>query len=206
MKVLLINGSPHQTGCTYSSLKEVADTLNAEGVESEILWIGGKEVAGCKACGSCAKKGRCVIDDSVNDITERFDEFDGFVFGSPVYYSGPSGQICSWMDRFFYTNGRRMGGKVAASVVNARRGGNSASFERLNQYYLMTNMVVAGSQYWNMTHGNRPEEWEQDLEGRQTMRTLGKNIAWILKCIDAGKKNGVQRPEYEPIVRTNFIR
>ena len=206
MKVLLVNGSPHQNGCTYHSLKEVADTLKAEGIESEILWIGGNEVPGCKACGSCSKKGRCVIDDSVNDITARFDEFDGFIFGSPVYYSGPSGQICSWMDRFFYTNGRRMAGKVAASVVNARRGGNSASFERLNQYYLMTNMIVVGSQYWNMTHGNRPEEWEQDLEGRQTMRTLGKNIAWILKSIEAGRKNGVVPPKYEETVRTNFIR
>ena len=206
MKVLLINGSPHEKGCTYTSLKEIADTLEENGISTEIHWIGNGGTPGCKGCGYCGKNKRCVVGDDVNAISERIDEFDGFVFGAPVYYSGPAGQITAWMDRFFYSNGGRFDGKVAASVVNARRGGNSASFERLNQYYLMNCMIVPGSQYWNMTHGNRPEESEQDLEGLQTMRTLGRNIAWILKCIEAGKKAGIEHPQREPVKRTNFIR
>ena len=206
MKVLLINGSPHEKGSTYTSLKEVADVLEENGISTEIHWIGKGEVSGCRACGSCGKNKCCVVGDDVNAISERIDEFDGFVFGAPVYYSGPAGQLTAWMDRFFYSNGGRFDGKVAASVVNARRGGNSASFERLNQYYLMNCMIVPGSQYWNMTHGNRPEESKQDLEGLQTMRTLGRNIAWILKCIEAGKKAGIEHPQREPVQRTNFIR
>ena len=205
MKVLLINGSPHEKGCTYMALKEVADTLEENGVSAEIHWIGNGETPGCKACGYCKKKGKCVVNDSVNEISERIDEFDGFVFGAPVYYAGPAAQLTAWMDRFFYSNPRRFDGKVAASVVNARRGGNTASFERLNQYYLMNCMIVPGSQYWNMTHGTKVEDTERDLEGLQTMRTLGRNIAWILKCIDAGKKAGIQRPEREPATPTNFI-
>ncbi|MBE6523121.1 MAG: flavodoxin family protein [Thermoplasmata archaeon] len=206
MKVLLVNGSPHEKGCTYTSLKEVADTLEENGISAEIHWIGKGDTPGCKACGYCGKNKRCVIGDDVNAISERIDEFDGFVFGAPVYYSGPAGQITAWMDRFFYSNSGKIDGKVAASVVNARRGGNTASFERLNQYYLMNCMIVPGSQYWNMTHGNRMEECEQDLEGLQTMRTLGRNIAWILKCIEAGKKAGIEHPQREPVQRTNFIR
>jgi multimeric flavodoxin WrbA len=206
MKVLLINGSPHEKGCTYTSLKEVADTLEENGISSEIYWIGKGDTPGCKACGYCGKNKRCVVGDDVNAISERIDEFDGFVFGAPVYYSGPAGQITAWMDRFFYSNAGKFDGKVAVSVVNARRGGNTASFERLNQYYLMNCMIVPGSQYWNMTHGNRTEECEQDLEGLQTMRTLGRNIAWILKCIEAGKKAGIEHPQREPVQRTNFIR
>ena len=206
MKVLLVNGSPHEKGCTYTSLKEVADTLEENGISAEIHWIGKGDTPGCKACGYCGKNKRCVVGDDVNAISERIDEFDGFVFGAPVYYSGPAGQITAWMDRFFYSNAGKFDGKVAASVVNARRGGNTASFERLNQYYLMNCMIVPGSQYWNMTHGNRMEECEQDLEGLQTMRTLGRNIAWILKCIEAGKKAGIEHPQREPVQRTNFIR
>ena len=206
MKVLLVNGSPHEKGCTYTSLKEVADTLEENGISAEIHWIGKGDTPGCKACGYCGKNKRCVVGDDVNAISERIDEFDGFVFGAPVYYSGPAGQITAWMDRFFYSNSGKFDGKVAASVVNARRGGNTASFERLNQYYLMNCMIVPGSQYWNMTHGNRMEECEQDLEGLQTMRTLGRNIAWILKCIEAGKKAGIEHPQREPVQRTNFIR
>ena len=151
MKVLLVNGSPHEKGCTYTSLKEVADTLEENGISAEIHWIGKGDTPGCKACGYCGKNKRCVIGDDVNAISERIDEFDGFVFGAPVYYSGPAGQITAWMDRFFYSNSGKFDGKVAASVVNARRGGNTASFERLNQYYLMNCMIVPGSQYWNMT-------------------------------------------------------
>ena len=206
MKVLLVNGSPHEKGCTYTSLREVADALEQNGIETEIHWIGNGGIPGCKACGYCKKTGKCVINDDINAIGDRIGEFDGFVFGSPVYYSGPAGQICAWMDRFFYTYAGKLDGKVGACVVNARRGGNSASFERLNQYFLISSMVVPGSQYWNMTHGNTVEEVVKDAEGMQTMRTLGRNIAWILKCIEAGKKAGVELPEPEPRVRTNFIR
>lgn len=206
MKVALINGSPHEKGCTYTDMQEIAKALREQDVDSEIFWIG-KEVYGCRACGSCREKHRCVIDgDLVNDLAARFDEFDGFVFGAPVYYSGAAASMCAFMDRFFYVNASKMAGKVTASVVNARRGGNSASFERLNQYALISNAVVVGSQYWNFTHGNKPEEVVRDEEGMQTLRTLAKNMAWLLKCIEAGKKAGVQMPEREAVVRTSFIR
>lgn len=205
MKVLLVNGSPHEKGCTYTSLRQVADVLNENGIETEIHWIGKGDIVGCKGCGYCKKNGKCITDDDVNVISSSVGEFDGFIFGSPVFYSGPAGQLCSWMDRFFYGNGAKLRGKVAASVVNARRGGNSASFERLNQYYLMNGMIVPGSQYWNITHGVTPEDVEKDKEGLQTMRTLGRNIAWILKCIDAGKKAGIEFPEVEAPIRTNFV-
>ncbi len=206
MKVLLVNGSPHENGCTYTSLKELADTLEGNGILTEIHWIGKGDVPGCRACGYCKKNGRCVMDDDVNGIGQRINEFDGLVFGAPVYYSGPAAQLCSWMDRFFYSYGVKCRGKVAASVVNARRGGNSASFERLNQYYLMNHMIVPGSQYWNMTHGISPDDVRIDEEGLQTMRSLGRNMAWILKCIDLGKENGIVFPGVEPPQRTNFIR
>ena len=206
MKVLLVNGSPHEKGCTYTSLKEVADTLERNGVETEIHWIGKGDVAGCRNCGYCRSKGECVIKDDASEMQKRIGEFDGFVFGAPVYYSGPAGQICSWMDRFFYVNGAAFDGKVGAAVVNARRGGNSASFERLNQYFLISNMIVPGSQYWNMTHGFTPEDVMKDEEGLQTMRALGSNIAWILKCLEAGRKAGVEPPVREPRRATHFIR
>lgn len=205
MKVLLINGSPHEHGCTYTSLKEVADTLEQNGVSTEIHWIGNGDVPGCRGCGYCKKKGKCVIDDDVNRIGERVDEFDGFIFGAPVYYSGPAGQVTAWMDRFFYTSAGKLGGKIGACVVNARRGGNSATFERLNQYFLICRMIVPGSQYWNMTHGFTPDDVRKDKEGLQTMRTLGRSIAWLLKCIEAGKKEGLEFPEREEPVFTNFI-
>ena len=205
MKVPLVNGSPHENGCTYTSLKELADTLNENGVETEMHWIGKGEIIGCKACGYCKKNGRCVTDDDVNKVSEHIDEYDGIVFGAPVYYSGPAGQICTWMDRFFYVNSKKVRGKVAASVVNARRGGTTSSLERLNQYFLITGMVMPGSQYWNMTHGLTPEDVKKDKEGLQTMRTLGRNMAWVIKCIDAGRKAGIQFPEVEPPTPTNFI-
>lgn len=205
MKVLLVNGSPHENGCVYTSLKEVADTLEENGISTEIHWIGKGDIAGCKGCGYCKSKGKCVINDDVNSVGARVEEFDGFIFGAPVYYSGPAGQITTWMDRFFYSYGGKLAGKVGACVVNARRGGNTASFERLNQYFLITSMVVPGSQYWNQTHGLTPEDVMKDKEGLQTMRTLGRNTAWILKCIEAGKKSGVEFPAKEPKISTNFI-
>lgn len=206
MKVLLINGSPHKKGCTYTALAEVASTLEAEGIETEFAWVGAKPVAGCIACGSCGSTGCCVHDDdAVNEIVAMLPEIDGIVVGSPVYYSGPSGQIHAFLDRLFYA-GSGFEGKVGAAVVSCRRGGASATYDVLNKYFGMNSMPIATSQYWNQVHGNTPDEVRQDAEGMQTMRTLGKNIAWMLKCIEAGRAAGVELPTYEPKVKTNFIR
>ena len=206
MKVVLINGSPHPKGCTYTALKEVADTLERNGVESEILQLGARGVPGCIGCYSCQKTGRCAMDDQVNRLVERLDEIDGLVIGSPVYYSGPTGQIMSFMDRFCFVAGSRLWGKPAAAVVSCRRGGATASFQQLNQFFTMNNMPVVSSQYWNQVHGFTPDDVRQDLEGMQTMRTLGNNMAWLLKCIELGKKHGIMYPENEPVVLTHFIR
>ncbi len=206
-KILLINGSPRSGGCTYTALSEVAAELERNGVETELIEIGKRPVAGCIACGGCRETGRCVFnDDAVNRISERLDEYDGIVVGSPVYYAGPSGQICAFLDRLFYSNGGRMEGKIGAAVVSCRRGGASSAFDRLNKYFQISNMVVASSQYWNQVHGNSPEEVRQDIEGMQTMRTLGKNIAWLAKSMKTAGENGVQPPAYEPKTFTNFIR
>ena len=172
----------------------------------ELVWIGKQPIAGCIACRTCKKTNRCVFNnDLVNKLIERLDEFDGIIVGSPVYYSGPSGQICAFLDRLFFAGGD-FSGKVGAAVVSCRRGGATASFDRLNKYFTISNMVQASSQYWNMVHGNTPEEVEQDLEGLQTMRTLGQNVAWLLKCIEAGKEKGIEKPKYETFSKTNFIR
>lgn len=204
-KVLLINGSPNEEGCTYTALREVADTLNKNGVGTDIIYLGKKPVAGCIACGKCRATGKCVFDDQVNEIVAKLDDYDGIVAGSPVYYSGPSGQICSFMDRLFYCGGKKMPGKIGAAVVSCRRGGATATFDRLNKYFTISNMIVVGSQYWNQVHGNKPEEVKKDLEGLQTMRTLGQNMAWLLKLMECGEKNGIERPVYEPKIGTNFI-
>lgn len=205
-KILLINGSPNQRGCTFTALREIALTLAKEGVESEILWLGKEPVADCIACGKCADSGSCVFDDLVNRIADRLDEFDGIVAGSPVYYAGPSGRICAFLDRLFYSNGARMAGKLGAAVVSCRRGGATAAFNRLNMYFMMNNMVVPTSQYWNQVHGNAPEEVRQDREGLQTMRMLARNMAWLLRCIELGRIAGLHAPVPEPRDRTNFIR
>ena len=203
----MINGSPRSGGCTDTALSEVAAELERNGVETELIEIGKRPVAGCIACGGCRETGRCVFnDDAVNRISERLDEYDGIVVGSPVYYAGPSGQICAFLDRLFYSNGGRMEGKIGAAVVSCRRGGASSAFDRLNKYFQISNMVVASSQYWNQVHGNSPEEVRQDIEGMQTMRTLGKNIAWLAKSMKTAGENGVQPPAYEPKTFTNFIR
>lgn len=206
MKVLSINGSAHQKGCTYTALKEVAGILEQEGIETEFLWIGAKPVAGCIGCGSCRSTGRCFVDDQVNQVVERLEELDGFVIGSPVYYAGPSGQLTAFLDRLFYAGGGRFRGKLGAAVVSCRRGGAATAFDRLNKYFTINSMPVVSSQYWNQVHGNTPEEVRQDLEGLQIMRTLGRNMAWLLKCIDLGRANGIQLPPQEERVATNFIR
>lgn len=205
-KILLINGSLHEHGCTYTALKEVADTLAAGGVDSEFVYLGTKPVAGCIACGSCAGTGRCAFGDQVNEVLEKLDEYDGIVTGSPVYYAGPSGQICAFLDRLFYASGGRMAGKLAAAVVSCRRGGASAAFDRLNKYFTISNMNVVSSQYWNQVHGKVPEDVRKDKEGLQTMRTLARNIIWNLKNMEAGRAAGVEPPEYEAKEYTNFIR
>ena len=205
-KVLLINGSPNEFGCTYTALKEIADTLQLEGVESEIVYLGKKPVAGCTACGKCRETGKCIFDDQVNALNARMDEFGALIFGSPVYYSGPSGQICAFLDRLFFSSGGRMSGKLGAAVVSCRRGGASAAFDRLNKYFSISSMHIVGSQYWNQVHGNNPEEVRQDGEGLQTMRTLARNMAWLMKCIQAGEDAGVPFPAKEARVSTNFIR
>ena len=205
MKVLLINGSSNEKGCTYTALTEVGKTLQKHGIDTEILYLGKKPIAGCIACGKCHETGKCVFDDAVNEVAAKLDEYDGIIVGSPVYYAGPSGQLTAFLDRLFYPNEAKMAGKLAAAVVSCRRGGASAAFDRLNKYFLISNMHVVGSRYWNQVHGFTPEDVRKDKEGLQTMRTLGENMAWLLKCIEAGRKAGVPFPVYEPRMRTHFI-
>ncbi len=204
-KVLLINGSPNEHGCTYTALKEIADTLAKNDVESEILYLGKKPIAGCIACGKCAGTGRCVFNDKVNEVLEKLDAYGGIVVGSPVYYAGPAGQLCAFLDRLFYCGGNRMAGKLAASVVSCRRGGASAAFDRLNKYFGISNMHIVGSQYWNQVHGFTPDDVRKDEEGLQTMRTLAQNMAWLLKSLQAGQRQNVPFPQYEERMRTHFI-
>lgn len=206
MKILLINGSPHRRGCVYTALEEIAKTLEEENIDTEILQIGREPVTGCIACNYCQSHGRCVQDkDSVNKVIEKLDTWDGLIFSSPVYYGGPNGQITSFMDRLFYAAGNRMAGKVGAAVVSCRRGGATAAFDRMNKYFLMSRMIVPGSQYWNQIHGLTREDALKDKEGLQTMRTLARQTAWILKCLDAGKKAGLPQPLQEPWIPTHFI-
>lgn len=205
-KILLINGSPNEHGCTDAALQEIAKTLNESGVEIEILWLGKKAMPDCIACFKCQETGKCVFGDLVNETAARMDEFDGLVVGSPVYYGGPNGRLTSFLDRFFFSVDKaKIAGKLGASVVSCRRGGASAAFERLNQYYLMTNMHVVSSQYWNQVHGYTAEDARRDAEGMQTMRTLAVNMAYLLKSKEVAATNGVAQPEYEEITYTNFM-
>lgn len=205
MKVLLINGSPHKDGCTMRALKEVAMSLNANGVESEIVWIGTGAVHGCIACGGCKNTGKCVFDDGVNEISEKMAECDGLVVGSPVYYSSANGSLLSLLDRLFGIC-PHLAHKPAAAVASARRAGTTATLDCLNKYFTIRQMPVVASTYWNMVHGASFGDVEQDLEGLQSMRNLGKNMAWLIKCINAGKEAGVDIPTAETGARTNFIR
>ncbi len=206
MKVLLVNGSPHEHGCTYTALSEVAAQLAKNGIDSEIFWLGTEPIKSCMGCGGCAKAGkqRCIFGgDKVEEAKNIMDECDGLVVGSPVHYAGPSGQITSFLGRFFYSGNARMQGKPAAAVVSCRRGGASAAYESLNKYFQMSNMPLVTSQYWNQVHGTCAEEVKKDEEGLQTMRTLADNMAWMLKSI---KSADIPLPEREPKCRTNFIR
>lgn len=209
MKVLLVNGSPRAKGCTYTALTIAAKALEENGIETEIYQVGAKPVRGCIACGGCAKAGnkRCVFDDdTVNGALDRAEQADGFIFGTPVHYASASGAVTSFLDRMFYAGGSLMAFKPAACIVSCRRGGATAAFDQMNKYATITNMPLISSNYWNMVHGNTPEEVMQDEEGVQTVRQLGLNMAWILKCIAAGKENGIPVPVAEPKIKTNYIR
>ena len=208
MKVLLINGSPNIKGCTYTALQEVAGELQASGLETEILWLGNKPVRDCIACKACYKLNcECVFkDDIVSELIQKAKVADGFVFGSPVYFSHPSGVIQSVLNRAFYAASAMFRQKPGMAVVSARRGGTTASFDVLNKYFTIAAMPVVSSTYWNMVHGNTPEEVRQDLEGLQTMRNGAKNMAWLLECIEAARQGGISAPKLDFSNRTNFIR
>ena len=205
MKVLLINGSPHKNGATNRILEEVAKALNEEKIETEIIQVGSEQISGCLACGYCYKNAKCVKNDIVNVVSKKFEEADGLVIGSPVYYASANGTLISFLDRLFYSSHFDKTMKVGASVVNCRRGGNASTFDELNKYFTICGMPVVSSYYWNETHGNTKEEVEQDLEGLDTMKALGHNMAFLIKSINLGKeKYGI--PKREKITRTNFIR
>ena len=211
MKVALVNGSPHKAGCTYTALTEVAKALNEEGVETEIFWIGTQALPGCIACKSCAKTGKCVFDDVVNAFHELAKECDGFVFGCPVHYGSMSASLSAFMDRLFYSELCGCGNnnfymKPAAAVISARRAGTTATFDQINKYFTIQEMPVVSSRYWNMAHGTNAAEVQKDEEGLYTMRVLGRNMAFMLKCIKVGRENGVAFPKRENAKFTNFIR
>lgn len=207
MKVLLVNGSPHAHGCTRTALDEVAKELSLQGVDSEIFWIGVEPIAGCIGCCACrASTNGCFRKDVVNEFAAKAAEADGFVFGSPVHWASASGALTSFMDRLFFSAGGVMRGKPGACVVSARRGGTTAALDQLNKYFYICGMPVVPSQYWAMVHGAKSEDVAQDLEGLQTMRSLARYMAWMIRCFDAGRRAGVCLPELEPCTRTNFIR
>lgn len=203
MKVILVNGGPHKDECTNLALEEVAKTLEKEDIKTEIIWLGNKPIGGCIGCNSCLKNdNKCFMDDEVNKFLEKAKEADGFVFGSPVHFAAASGTLTSFLDRVFYGRGKLFAGKACASVVSCRRGGATATFDQINKYALMNNMYVVGSSYWNQIHGTNKEEAAKDLEGLQTMRNLGKNMAFLLKSI---KKANLEKLELENSIKTNFI-
>lgn len=208
MKVLLLNGSSHPHGCTDTALREVASALENAGIHTEILFLGNDPVRDCTACGACANiPGKCVFDDDiVNRIIEKARESDGFVFGTPVYYAHPSGRILSILDRVFYAGKSAFVHKPAAAIASARRAGTTASLDVLQKYFTISQMPVVSSTYWTMVHGKEPEDVLKDAEGLQTMRNLASNMAWMLRCIEAGKAMGIQPPQAESGARTNFIR
>ena len=206
MKVLLINGSPHEHGCTRAALDEVARTLSDCGVETELINIGTGAVAGCTACGGCARTGRCVVDDGVNAAIEALAAADGLIVGSPVHYASPAGALLAFLDRMFFAGADRFAHKPAAAFTSARRAGTTASLDVINKYFTISQMPVVSSTYWNMVHGGRAEDVAEDAEGLQTARNLARNMAWLLRCIEAGRNAGIEPPEAELKNRTNFIR
>lgn len=210
MKVLLVNGSPHKHGCTYTALCEIAEILKIEGIESEHFWIGNKPLSGCMGCGSCRITGHCAFSDSVNEFLELAESADGFIFGSPVHYAAATGSMTCFMDRVFFSDicGNRNSFylKPAAAIVSARRAGTTTALDQMNKYFLHAQMPVIPSRYWNMVHGSTPEQVREDQEGLQIMRTLARNMAWFLGCKEKGIENGVAFPLREERISTNFIR
>ena len=207
MNVLLINGSPHEKGCTYTALSEVAYALEQEHISTTLFHIGIQPIRGCIGCGVCRMTGRCFYDeDTVNACLELAKKADGIVVGSPVYYAGPTGALCAFLDRLFFAANGALAFKPSAAVVSSRRAGGPAAFDRLNKYFTISHMPIVSSQYWNEVHGSTPEDVLKDAEGLQTMRTLGRNMAWLLHCIQAGQEQGIVYPQKEEVIRTNFIR
>ncbi len=209
MKVLFINGSPRPKGCTYTAMTIIAKELEAHSIEVEFFNIGNKPVRGCIACKQCHAKnlGKCIFDDDIaNKCLEKMSEADGIIIGSPVYFAGANGSLTSVLDRVFYAASNKFNFKPAAAIASARRAGTTATLDRLNKYFLFANMPIVSSMYWNEIHGNTPEETLSDEEGVQIMRVLGKNMAWLLKSIEAGKNNGINPPEIETRIMTNFIK
>ena len=206
MKVLLINGSPHEKGCTYTALAEIAAELEKNGVEAEILHVGKGPVGGCVACGGCAGKGKCVFDDAVNVAIEKAKTADGFVFGTPVHYASAAGNMASFMDRLAYAGGKYLAYKPAAICASARRAGTTTTLDQLVKYPEFFHMPLVSGSYWPMVHGSKPEQVLEDEEGCAVMRELGRNMAWLLKCIELGKANGITHPENPRRPMTNFIR
>ena len=210
LKVLLFNGSPHAEGCTYTALKEISNTLKEEGIESQIFHVGNEAVASCKACGACTNLGKCVINDKVNEFVKLAEEFDGYIIGSPVHYASSSGATVAFLDRAFYS-ASRSGKKIfphkpGAAIASARRAGTTATLDQLNKYFTINQMILISGRYWNMVHGSEASDVFQDEEGMHTMYTLGQNMAWFIKCINAGKQAGIDKPEYKEKAWTNFIR
>ena len=206
MKVLMLNGSSHINGTTMAALTEVGKALEEDGIEYEIFQIGGGPVADCLGCGQCTENGCIFSDDAVNAFVAKAKEADGYIFGTPVYYAHPSGRIQSFLDRVFYSSGKHFAHKPGASVAVARRGGTAKTFDVLNKYFGITQMITVGSTYWNQVHGRNAEDAAKDLEGMQTMRNLGHNMAWVLKCLEAGKEKGLVPPTADRSNQTNFIR
>ena len=197
-KILLINGSPHQFGCTYTALKVVAASLDKNGVDTDFFWIGNKPVAGCIACKSCVETHRCVQDDIVNSFLDIVDNYDGFVFGSPVYFASATGALTAFLDRAFYSGIYRTGrivGKPAACVVSCRRAGSSAALDQLNKYVTISGMLLVSAKYWNMVHGNTPEQVLADAEGINNLNFLGDNMSWVVKALQCAKNNGILPPK-----------
>ena len=206
MKVLMLNGSSHINGTTMAALTEVGKALEEDGIEYEIFQIGGGPIADCLGCGQCTESGCIFSDDAVNAFVEKAKAADGYIFGTPVYYAHPSGRIQSFLDRVFYSSGKHFAHKPRASEAVARRGGTATTFDVLNKYFGITQMITVGSTYWNQVHGRNAEDAAKDLEGMQTMRNLGHNMAWVLKCLEAGKEKGLVPPTADRSNQTNFIR
>ena len=209
LKVLLVNGSPHKDGCVRTALSEIAAALDKEDVKSDVFWIGNKALAGCIGCGAWIGKIQGFRRDGVNQFVQIMDDYDGFIFGSPVHYAGASGGLTSFLDRVFLIdeyNGEHFAGKPAAAIATCRRSGATAALDQLNKYMADCNMPIVPSQYWNVVHGNTPDEIRRDAEGLQTMRTLARNMAWMLKCFCLGREHGITFPVHEKHTMTNFIR